>query len=149
MTDYSVGYLAGIIDGEGCVYVNRRKATGRRRTPGYGVKVCVSITSRALVDWFVAKARLTSVHHVEQPGGNRKPKWLCTWNNSAAEWLLGLVLPHLVIKKRQAELGLELLKHLRETTGRRGVAVSPGAVEYREGIKAKIAVLNARGVKVA
>ncbi len=145
MTDLEIGYLAGIIDGEGCVYVNRRKATGRRKTPGYGVKVCVSITAYSLVEWFVKHAQLTSIHHSSQPEGNRKPKWLCTWNNSKAEWMLELLLPLLVIKQRQATLGLELLKHLRTTPINRGMCIAPEIINYRESIKMQIATLNFRG----
>lgn len=144
MNDIQIGYLAGIIDGEGCVYVNKRKPHGRRKTFGYGVKVCVSITSYNLVEWFVKNARLTSIHH-KIPEGNRKEQWLCTWNNSTAEWLLTLVLPHLVIKTKQAKLGLRLLKHLRETPIVRGRCVQKKHLDYREEIKKSISALNKRG----
>lgn len=145
MNDINAAYLAGIIDGEGCVYVNRRKIAGRRKTPGYSVKVVVSITSYSLVEWFIKHADLTSIHYVENPGPNRKPKWGCTWNNSKAEWLLNNVLPYLVIKKLQAMLGIELLEHLRNTFGGKGKQVSEDNVVYRESIKQQISVLNKRG----
>lgn len=148
MDDLKIGYLAGIIDGEGCVYVNRRKSGGkdRRKTPGYSVKVVVSTTSESLVVWLKKHARLTSVFHNPKPGENRKPKWVCTWNNSAAEWLLTLVSPCLVIKSKQAELGLELLKHLRESKLPLGKPVPQEIVSYRERIKIQIAALNFRGI---
>ena len=138
-------YMAGILDGEGCVYVNRRKATGRRKTPGYGVKVCVSTTDKSLVDWMESNARLTSIYYNDKVEGNRKPKWQCTWNNSAAEWLLNQTMRYLVIKTPQAELGLELLKHLRTTPAHRGQLTSDDVVAYRETIKARISKLNQRG----
>lgn len=144
MKEIEIGYLAGIIDGEGCVYVNRRKASGRRKTPGYSVKVVVSITAYSLVEWFITHAELTSICNF-QPKGNRKEKWVCTWNNSKAEWILNTVLPHLVIKKRQAILGLELLTHLRTTPIERGKAISDSVVEYRESIKQQLSELNFRG----
>jgi hypothetical protein len=144
MDNFSIGYLAGIIDGEGCIYVNKRKPHGRRKTFGYGVKVVVSITSYNLVEWFIENAKLTSIHH-KTPDGNRKQQWMCTWNNSKAEWLLETVLPHLVIKKKQGLLGLELLSHLRQTPINRGECVSEAHLEYRESIKARISLLNKRG----
>ena len=147
MKDIQIGYLAGIIDGEGCIYVNRRKASGRRKTPGYAVKVVVSITSYALVEWFQENAKLTSIHH-SQPEGNRKEKWTCTWNNSKAEWILNTVLSHLVIKKKQATLGLQLLEHLRTTPIERGKTVSDDLIQYRESIKKQISILNFRGKKI-
>lgn len=100
MNQIEIGYLTGIIDGEGCIYVNRRKASGRRKTPGYSVKVVVSITDHNLVEWFEKHAQLTSICTF-QPKGNRKRKWVCTWNNSKAEWLLNSILPYLVIKKNK------------------------------------------------
>jgi hypothetical protein len=145
MNQIQIGYLTGIIDGEGCVYVNRRKVAGRRKTPGYSVKVVVSITDYSLVEWFSKHAKLTSIC-TYQPQGNRKRKWVCTWNNSKAEWLLNSILPYLVIKKRQAVLGLELLKHLRTTPIVRGKEISKEVVEYREDIKQQISKLNFRGL---
>lgn len=146
MTQIEIGYIAGILDGEGCIYINRRKLTntGRRKTPGYGVKVIVSTTSYELVEWLIAYAQLTSICY-NQPKGNRKPKWLCTWNSRKAEWLLGLVLPHLVIKAQQAKLGLELCKHLRTRPMVRGRCIPPEVVAYRESIKQQISKLNFRG----
>jgi hypothetical protein len=144
MDKFQIGYLAGIIDGEGCVYVNKRKPHGRRKTFGYGVKVVVSITSYSLVEWFVTNARLTSIHH-RLPEGNRKPQWMCTWNNSNAEWILNTVLPHLVIKKEQAKIGLELLVHMRTTPVVRGQCISPEIISYRDSMKDKISLLNRRG----
>lgn len=141
-------YLAGIIDGEGCVYVNKRLPTGRRITPGYGVKVVVTITSRVLVEWFRSEAHLTSVHG-HQKEGNRKYQWMCTWNNSAAEWLLSEIRPYMVIKTKQADLGLELLAHLRTSKVRGGLGKTVDAkeIEYRDSVKREIAFLNRRGRK--
>lgn len=147
---WEIGYLAGILDGEGCVYVNRRKVMGNRKTPGYSLKVVVSITSERLVDWLKDRAKLTSIFRAEaNEKTNRKAKWLCTWNNTAAEWILKLTLPYLIIKKDQANLGLELIKHLSTTKGHRGVCVPQEAVEYRELIKKKISILNRRGYSLA
>jgi len=145
MNKFQIGYLAGILDGEGCVYVNRRKAHGRRKTPGYSVKVSISITDYSLVEWFVEHTQLTSIHHTPKPEGNRKPKWLCTWNNSKAEWFLNLVLPHLVIKRPQAILGLELLEHLRTTPVIRGQCIPEEVLIYRESIKEQMSKFNQRG----
>lgn len=137
-------YMSGILDGEGCIYVNRRKPSGRRLTPGYGVKVVVNITSKAIVDWFRENVELTSIHG-HQPEGNRQYKYLCTWNNSAAERLLLACRPYMVIKAAQADLGLALLKDLRENRGGVGQAVSDELVAWREEIKARISALNRRG----
>ena len=144
MNDIEIGYLAGIIDGEGCVYVNRRKVHGRRKTPGYSVKVVVSITAYPLVEWFIEHAQLTSICETQKKG-NRKKQWMCTWNNSKAEWILETILPYLVIKKPQAILGLELLKHLRTTPIKRGKPIAPEVIEYRESIKQQMSKLNFRG----
>ena len=141
-------YMAGILDGEGCVYINRRKPSGRRVTPGYGVKVCVSTTDRALVAWMQRWAGLRSVHHVPFPGPNRRPKWLCTWNNSYASHLLKTVRPFLVIKTKQADLAIGLCAHLLGSQRRAGGAGRPvvqAEVAYRESVKQAVALLNQRG----
>ena len=141
-------YMAGIIDGEGCIYVNRRKPTGRRVTPGYGVKVIVTTTDRCLVDWMIEKAGLRSVFHVKNPPGNRRSKWLCTWNNNHADRLLRQLQKFLVIKTRQADIGIKLCEHLKRSRYRAGGTGKPvlkKEVEFREKIKQEIAALNKRG----
>ena len=149
-TEAQKAYMAGIIDGEGCIYVNRRKPTGRRVTPGYGVKVCVSITSRSIVDWFEAHAGLTSTFFVKSKRNeNRQAKFSCTWNNSNAERLLKAIRPYMIIKAEQADLAIPLLIHLRTSKVRGGLGkvVSEDEIAYRESIKAKIAFLNRRGYR--
>lgn len=49
-------------------------------------------------------------------------------------------------QKKQAVLGLELLKHLRSTPIVRGQEISKEIVEYREDIKQQISKLNFRGL---
>ena len=137
--------MAGIIDGEGCVYVNRRKASGRRKTPGYSVKVCVNITSKEIVNWFRENMELTSVFE-RHPPGNRKVAWLCTWNNTVAQTLLKQILPYSIIKKKQIELGIQLLDHLKKSKrGGPGNITSDDDIAFREKIKTEISLLNKRG----
>jgi len=141
-------YMAGIIDGEGCVYVNRRKPTGRRVTPGYSVKVTVTTTDKCLVDWMIEKAGLRSVFHSKNLPGNRRQKWSCTWNSHHADKLLRQLRKFLVIKTKQADIGIKLCKHLRGSKNRAGgigKSVLSKDVEFREKLKQEIAVLNKRG----
>jgi hypothetical protein len=143
--NWQIPYMAGIVDGEGCIYVNRRKASGRRKTPGYGVKVVISITNQQIVEWMKVNMSLTSIHY-HQPEGNRKPVWSCTWNNSAAETLLTKIQPYSIIKSKQIGLGLILLQHLRlSRKGGYGIVTPETDVQFRENIKLEISKLNKRG----
>jgi len=104
----SDGYAAGFFDGEGSVYAaTRRKAKDAARSPT--VIVCIANTNLE-----VLKA------HQERWGGSicerkvtkqkcqRQWQWvICTRN--AREFLLA-ILPHLIIKRRIAELALEYVE---------------------------------------
>lgn len=60
LTDAEWGYVAGMIDGEGTIGVysrGKQHCGSRQRTPGrsYRPRIQIANTSRALMDWLVAK----------------------------------------------------------------------------------------------
>jgi len=104
-------YLAGILDGEGCIHVGCfRKITSYRKSPHFQTYINVSNTSEVLIDWLHntfggAKRKYTPR---QTPLNSRKPVYLwCVWSEQL-EHICELVLPYVVIKKREVELMLEM-----------------------------------------
>ena len=93
-------YLAGIVDGEGCVTVTYGTKAGHER-----IRLTISNTDRNLIDWLTSRVG----GHISktQSRGNRKPAYQWEVYGSVAFDLLTLLLPHLKLKKRQAELCLQ------------------------------------------
>ena len=99
---YDVAYLAGIIDGEGCIMV--AAGTGRWHKQ-HQLRVTVSGTSLDLMLYLHKKfgARLTRVKRYSEKW---KPGFASMWYSNNAKQIVEMVYPYLRVKKRQAEVAL-------------------------------------------
>ena len=102
ITDGEAGYLAGIIDGEGSLYV-RKEYEGSTHTV-----IRVRITDEKLSKWIHAKTGIGAVHSY-QPNQRRKDglakKRVWEWavlNRADVEAFLNKIEPWLIIKKESA-----------------------------------------------
>ena len=140
MTRLPDAYVAGLIDGEGCVHVDARSLTA---------VVTVGMTARAL-------DVLTALHR--QFGGSlcrsraATGKWeeAHAWSASGprAAGLLRQVLPHLIIKAEQARLAIRL-EDIKASLPRRangmGVQWTNHGRDHCATIRERIMELNAKG----
>lgn len=147
LSDKQIGYLAGIIDGEGCVSI--RHQNNQR---SYYATLQVGSTSIELISWLLETLGCGRVH-IDKKSGNRKQsyKWLVTVARDIYS-ILDLVYPLLVIKKGQSDL----LYRLREIKSRplirhgkqRGVyLLSDETVKDCKILFAKCKELNFRGLR--
>lgn len=100
-TDWA--YLAGLIDGEGCISASSQHA------PRYHAQLKVLNTDRRMLNWIRETFAKGSVSVNRLGEGNSKTcfKWRVTGKENVA-YILTEVLPYLVIKKDQALLAREL-----------------------------------------
>lgn len=127
-------YLAGILDGEGCITVS----AGKRKTcVNYNPLICVQNTSKQLIDWL----QLTfggQVYLSKKETAKTRTAWM--WRITKKrniESLLLSVLPYLLVKKNQAKLLLNFVR------------LEPSALtEQRVIIYGKLKNLNSRGKSV-
>lgn len=120
-----LGYLAGIIDGEGCISAYYRKQGWDQRWPSSSrpylrARVIVGNTSKELIDWLAQWGGNVT----EGTNNKRNPKWSPNWNwavdsNSECHKLLSALVPHLIVKRKKA---LEVLEKLSKTAKLKGVA---------------------------
>jgi len=138
-----LAYVAGLIDGEGCVHLCATKNT-------YRARVTVGMTEPAL-------PLLTQLH--DEWGGSltrSRPattKWSAAWvwtlTGVDAATLLNEVRPYLRMKSEQARLALEV-EHVRASLPRRPNGSGSWTVEAREAcsaIKDQLHLLNAKGTR--
>lgn len=125
-------YLAGILDGEGCICLYRAK-----RTDCYhcSLQVMIYNTSLTLMKWLVKNVGGRYYTRSESGYGGKPGKTQYVWHPSGRknreEFLLG-VLPYLVIKVEQAKVALEFLRLGEQTK----------APEIREQLVNKCRLLN-------
>ena len=105
-------WLAGLIDGEGCIVINRQRAEGRKdlRTDSFRLFLQVTMGDRRALDHCRKIAGCGSVqpHNVS----NKKANAAWCWMTSAkdAEYVLRNVLKHLIIKQDEALVALDFRK---------------------------------------
>ena len=118
-----LAWLAGIIDGEGCISVYYSQKPRRHRDGHLERRLEPFVTITNTNEWIIREvqdiAKLIGVEwnvqlSVDRKKPDRKPCWTISFKASIrAAKLLMAVMPYLVGKKRQAELVLELIKHRR------------------------------------
>lgn len=146
-------YIAGILDGEGCIHLSlqcqKQKGPNSQGTLHHIVQI--ANTSKDLVDyltkWFDQEQIPYHVHWTTPKGKNQKiyAQVRITRFHGINKFLT-LMLPYLVIKKKQALLLLEFtqmrLKHFEKSEGK----FRPSYTERDFAIMAELKVLNQRGL---
>jgi hypothetical protein len=108
-SDTEAAYIAGIMDGEGSIFLFQARTRNNR----IAIRMSVSNTDLDLLEWIREKTGIGSI--VTKPSKNPKHKNANWWqaNAEAAEHVLTQILPYLVIKREQAEIALETQRRLR------------------------------------
>lgn len=105
LSESELGYLAGLIDGEGCI--NIACARGRY----YVLQVITAQTNEQLLVHWQQKTGLGTIHHMtrgKNPNASEKWNWRCSFK--AAEALLEMLQPYLVLKSEEARIALEFAR---------------------------------------
>lgn len=99
-------YLAGVIDGEGSIILYRR---GK----GAALRLNVANTNLELVRWCVNTTGVGNIVRKKSENPRHKSSYLWLVNSQAAASVLKQILVYLVIKQRQAEIGIEFQNRLK------------------------------------
>lgn len=104
MTKTELAYLAGIIDGEGTITL----ATGSGRPEHGRPFVQVSNTNYKLAEWIREKVNIQfGFFEYDRHPEKQKKNFLFQWRGPFGAEILHLVLPYLILKRKQAELVLD------------------------------------------
>jgi hypothetical protein len=138
-------YVAGIMDGEGSfsIYYNSSSNT-------HNARITIGNTSIELIKYLMHNfgGKFYSIEPEKLSGFNRKVlhSWRLSGNKNKESFILG-ILPHLVIKKKQAEVFLEFLRIPRcnQWSAKEDVAKN---VELRNSLMKRLSNLNHGNVSV-
>ena len=141
LTDLQIGYLAGILDGEGQISIVkniRRDDKTRRRN--YALRVEVRISQRRRILLEAIQGWIGEENASIGANGLAGQYFVLRFK---AHWLrehLPLILPHLILKQRQTEIVIRFLGH-RAHIGRKGVGAEEWAV--RDTLHQEVKKINA------
>ena len=143
LTDVELGYLAGMIDGEGCI--NYYKSKSKSSKIGYTFVARLFITNTNL-ECLLYLQRLFGFGALRErtKQARRKKSWNLDFAPRETRVILEAVQPYLIIKKQQAQLMIEFLKSC--VWGRkRGFVLSQSVIDCRHKLFNTMKDLNHRG----
>lgn len=115
MTDTDCAYLAGIIDGEGSIFIAHQlpctRKGGKRRMDCHTLTLAIGMTDKPTIDWIISKigARMRNMTFGQRNGlaHIRTPAYLIRCCSQHCVEVLQKTLPYLICKRAEAELGIE------------------------------------------
>lgn len=127
MLETDLAYIAGIVDGEGCIRIKKAKAyrCQGRVTPGYHASIQIKMVDEPAIRFI---AETLGGWYYKQEKNCKGGRLLYCWaaSDKKAADIIRTLLPYLRIKKTQAEAVLELrqlqsegMKHRTKVTGYR------------------------------
>lgn len=136
-----IAYLAGIIDGEGCISLRRNKGRGQ-----YYIRICVGIAHRRTCELLQA----TFGGHVRQEKRSKYPNAqpIFRWDMSKTEDVYSFlkdVEPYVRIKARQVKLAYEWIDLKKRNLSVGPVKLSDAEIQRREDMYRKMGEFNAVG----
>ena len=130
--EYSVAelaYMAGIIDGEGSIYIGNFSSNPLTGSKYYQTNIEVTNSDKPLMDWIVATfgGRINTYTLKQLPKNSRRIhyRWIAT--GERVTHLVEVLLPYLIVKKPQAEIMIKMRETYKPimgvTRGIQGIAV--------------------------
>lgn len=108
MGKINLDYMAGIFDGEGCIIIAKRKPISKTSeiNPSYWIRIGVQITDR----WICELFKFSFGGRIEiskKPTNKTFTCWRWVVDGQDASDILKILLPHLHLKRAQAELAIQ------------------------------------------
>lgn len=114
LTDVQAAWLAGLIDGEGCIGIWRERRAGNRSGYRYTATVQIANTNRLLLDT-IARVIPGKIYLKDaRVKFGQKPLYQFFCDRRTLRALLERIAPFLVIKKRQAEIAMQFRRVIEE-----------------------------------
>lgn len=115
MKEYTIAqiaYLAGIVDGEGSIYIGNFSCNPKDGTPYYQTNIEVTNTDENLINWLMLYigGRKNKYSFKQLPKNSRRDVYRWIASGELLTNLCHLLLPYLVIKKKQCEIMIEMRK---------------------------------------
>lgn len=109
-------YLAGLIDGDGCFFISKRKHATTNGYDSYMMKLQVHCIEKSLIDWVVVS--FGGVLTVNNKSDNRRALYGAEFTGNRLTTLCELLIPFLRLKKPHAENMLNMRRTYNGLGGR-------------------------------
>ncbi len=140
LSDVEAAYIAGFLDGEGTISLNKGHTYDERRRTTYHLRVRVVNTFPGIIEWIAQKVGHGNVHTRKRYLATHKQAWEWSLSGSRAVRLLEQLYPYLKVKKLQAEVAFEYLGTLQHD--KRGEGLSDKVIDIRDNLKTTLTLLN-------
>ena len=127
MTDKELGYVAGIVDGEGTIGISYR--TNRSGNGSYSLFLAVKMCNQKVVERIREFTGLGNIIHCPSYNNRWREQWRWQVNGKEAKSILDMLWPLLVEKKEQALLAIEFQTRFPQKQGK---SVSEEMNNHRE-----------------
>lgn len=140
LTQREIGYIAGIIDGEGSIGICT--SFGKRsKNPSHYIRLNTSNTCKELMEWYKDIIGGTIGHYA--PIATPHSVWKHYLTGENAYRVIKLVQDSLIVKREQAKLAIYFYEHKKLIhKGVNGNLIPKEELEWRELMKQKISILN-------
>lgn len=124
--EYSVAtaaYMAGILDGEGSLSIGNYSGNRKNGDKHFQVNIAICSTDEILINWIVDtfggyKGKYTP-KQMSRNGRKQVFRWQCS--SDRLEHICEITLPYLIIKKRQAEILIQMRKTYHDAHNVKGI----------------------------
>ena len=142
LSETDKAYLAGFIDGEGCISIQKIARQAKGATPVYTLALVIASCDKDVLMYWREKTGLGAISTRKAQRENCRDGHLWGIRSAQAVSLLKEVYPYLMLKKEQADIAFQFQATMRPDSnwgnrkvGRGGLPVSPEVVHQRERYK--------------
>lgn len=117
-----LAYLAGIVDGEGSIYIGNFSSNPKTGTLHYQTNMEVTNTDENLINWLKETfgGRINKYTFKQLPKNSRRPVFRWIVSGELIAYLCNLIQPYLVIKRAQCEIMLKMRETFKGTGAVKG-----------------------------
>jgi len=137
-------WLAGFIDGEGCIEIYSRKYIPSNSIY-YIVRINISNTKKKAIEFIKKSYKKSCCSYIQYPiSKNAKICYIAQFTCEHVIKVLNDVYPYLKLKREQARLCRKMSISISKNKRKK---LSPNIIKYREKIYKKCQLINKRGLK--
>jgi hypothetical protein len=146
-----LAYIAGIVDGEGCIQIVRQKAYPPAISVRHNAGVTIGMCDEELICWIIAQfPDLIRFYHKKSRHPHQRDAYHAIAVSHKAAEFLRAIRPYLRLKRRQADLAIEFTERMingRVLTpvGQGYARISDAEIAIREEMHQTMRDLNLRG----
>ena len=128
-------YLAGLIDGEGCITITDSKSTSGK--PNYALRLLLGNTHEGIMHWYAEVTSGVLKFRDKSSKGKGANWWEVRLSSNHAAHIIEIIAPYLKIKRAQAEVALEFQRRAKSSGGR-GQDITEAQIAERESFKQQL-----------